>query len=262
MSMRAVAYIIIFLLPLTGMAQNLTRTGVAKIKVRNTGVILKQGMVKGYYYFYNVEKKDRRNNNYLLSVVDENLREVNSVNIVRPSNYTLIESAYNEQAFVFLFSDLKQKTTELISYDNSLTQIGTLVKPIRSSAIFNSYQNIALGNEARQRYLLPVDGEGFVLYQSGAITFYDNGLKTVWDSSSKDQNAAAIPSEGFVSKQWLGSIVEQSNGSAKDIHYDLLVNDLNTGELRFQASMRTAQFNVIPNDVSYDSANQQVIVFG
>ena len=252
---------IIFFFPLAAFAQNLTRTGIAKIKALNTGVILKQGTVKGYYYFYNVEKKDKKNNNYLLSVVDENLHEVNSINIVRPSNYTLIESAYNEQVFVFMFFDPKQKRTELISYDNSLVQVGALVKPIKSPAILGSYQNIALGNEAQQRYLLPVEGDGFILYESGGITYYDNALKSVWDSSSKEKNSnAAIPSEGFISKQWLGSIVSQASG--KDIEYDLLVNDLGTGELKFQAPMRTELINVIPNDVSYDSANQLVVIFG
>ncbi len=252
---------VIFLLPMAVGAQNLSRTGVAKIKVQNTGVIMKQGLVKGYYYFYNVEKKDKKNSSYLLSVVDENLREVNSINIIRPTNYILIESAYNEKAFVFMFFDPKKRSTELISYDNSLTQIGTCFRSTNNPAILSSYQNIALGNEAQQRYLLPVDEEGFVLYQGGSITFYDNALKSVWDSSSKNQKNAAVPSEGFSTSLLLGSIVAQASGS-KDVDYDLLVNDMKTGALKFQVSMSTDAFKVIPNDVSFDSTKQEIVIFG
>src|SRR5258708_29544209 len=103
MKLRFVLFLI--LLPIIGSTQNLSRTGVTQAKVRNTGSILQHGVVKGYYYFYNLEKKDRKHNNYLLSVVDENLREVHKVTITRPTNYQLIESSYNSQASLYMFFD-------------------------------------------------------------------------------------------------------------------------------------------------------------
>src|SRR6187549_43258 len=103
-------------------AQTLNKTNVTDVKLRNAGSIIQNGQVKGYYNFYNLEKQDRKNNNYLLSVTDENLREINSVNIVRPDTYLLIEGAFNGESFGFLFYDAREHTLELIAYDRTLKE--------------------------------------------------------------------------------------------------------------------------------------------
>ncbi len=243
----------------TVMSQNLSRTGVASIKVRSTGSILQRGEVKGYYYFYNLEKKDRKTNNYLLSVSDENLREVNSVTITRPSNYLLVESTYNGEAFLFMFFDPKSKSTELIAYDNTLKQTGQKVQQIQSQSMYNVYQSLSLGGSAQQRYMVPVEEKGFIKYGEGSIEFFDNNLNLVWSSRSKSANAAT-PSEGFQSNQLIGSIVASVSG--KSVFYDLLVNDAITGALNFQATMTTDQYSISPSDVSYDSVSQRIVAFG
>ncbi len=66
-------------------AQNFSKT-VSRVRLRNSGTIIQNDQVKGYYFFYNLEKKDKKNNHYMLSVND-NLREINSIDIVKPKNY-------------------------------------------------------------------------------------------------------------------------------------------------------------------------------
>ncbi len=252
----------LILLPIIGSTQNLSRTGVTQAKVRNTGSILQHGLVKGYYYFYNLEKKDKKNNNYLLSVVDENLREVNKVTITRPTNYQLIESSYNGQAFLFLFFDAKKKETELISYDNSLNQIGQFLKPIASAYTYNVYQSIALGNSASQRYLIPIQDNGFIQYGPGTIEHYDNSLKLIWDSSAEDKKNAVTPSEAFQSDKMVGSIITHATSRNSALTYVILVNDLQTGALKFQCDLTAQQYNVSPSDIHFDSTKQQIVIFG
>ncbi|HYG19607.1 MAG TPA: DUF6770 family protein, partial [Ohtaekwangia sp.] len=48
-------------------AQNFSKTGVVRMQLRNSGTIIQDNQVKGYYFFYNLDKKDKKNNNYLLS---------------------------------------------------------------------------------------------------------------------------------------------------------------------------------------------------
>jgi hypothetical protein len=105
-------------------AQSLSKADVTSVKLRNAGTIIQNGLVKGYYNFYNLDKKDRKNNNYLLSITDENLHEISSVNIVRPNTYLLIEGVYNGDSFGFLFYDAREKSVELISYDKTLKEAG------------------------------------------------------------------------------------------------------------------------------------------
>src|SRR6187402_424149 len=104
-------------------AQNLTKNGVLRMTIRNTGTIIRNNQVAGYYYFVRVDKNDRQNQNFILSVYDENLREIKSIDIVRPNSTVLIDGAFNGEAFAFLFYDSRSKTVELNSYDQTLKQI-------------------------------------------------------------------------------------------------------------------------------------------
>lgn len=268
-------YSVVLFLLMAGICtgQNLTKTDVAFVKLRNTGAIFQNGNVKGYYYFYNLEKKDRKLNNYLLSVVDENLREVNSVTIIRPKSYALIESSFNGSSFLFLFFDSKAKTTELISYNNALVQTGSVVDKILNQSGYQDFNQIALGNEATQRYLLPIENQGFIYYsitgtdsENFVIKYFSNELKREWAHASvagkKEANVESA-SEAFTTDNYVGSIVfKAKSASSKGYSYDLLVNDLATGQVLFRVPMSNKQFNITPSEVVYDSALHQIVIFG
>src|SRR6187551_1524618 len=120
-------------------AQSLSKADVTSVKLRNSGTIIQNGLVKGYYNFYNLDKKDRKNNNYLLSITDENLHEISSVNIVRPNTYLLIEGVYNGDSFGFLFYDTREKSVELIAYDKTLKEAGKTVKKLDNKYAYLPY---------------------------------------------------------------------------------------------------------------------------
>jgi hypothetical protein len=271
MNVKLVRVLVVLLLTIQfGYTQNLTRTDVSKIKIRSTGVIEQNGQVKGYFYFYNLEKKKKGISNYLLSVVDENLQEVNSVTISRSTTYELIESSYNGTAFVFLFFDSRAKIIELISYDNSLKQIGSKLEPIKGGSGYEVYKAIGLGGAAQQRFLVPIDNKGFVNYSMSGpdnenykINFLANDLKVSWSQSSKQRKMMESASEGFQSVNYFGSIIFKTKSvSSKGFGYGLLVNDVVTGSQLFQVDLSTTLFSITPNDVHYDSVANQVVVFG
>ncbi len=251
-------------------SQNLTRNDVSKVKVRSTGIIEQSGEVKGYYFFYNLEKKQKGISNYLLSVVDENLQEVNSITIARSNTYELIESSYNGSAFVFLFFDARAKIVELLSYDNSLKQLGSKLEPIKGRSGFEVYRAIGLGGAAEQRFLVPVANKGFINYSmSGSdkenfvINFLSNDMKVNWSQSSSQKKMLESASEGFQSSKYYGSIIFKTKSqSSKSFSYALLVNDINSGAQQYQVDLSTELFTITPNDVSYDSITNQVTVFG
>src|SRR6476620_380545 len=90
--------ILIFALMLIGMqsfAQKLTIDNVVSVTLRNSGVILERDQIKGYYFFYQSDKIDRKTNEYTLQLVDENLNKLKDIKFQDSKDIALLESSFN-----------------------------------------------------------------------------------------------------------------------------------------------------------------------
>jgi len=263
--------LILFAVAGSALAQNISKTGVVKMSLRSSGPILSEGQVKGYYFFYNLERKDKKNSNYLLSVYDENLREINSINIVRPTNYVLVDGAFNESLFAFVFYDLKSKTIEVIGYDASLKQIGSKTAAVKNKVAQSTFTNIANGVTASQSFLVPVKNKGFLYYGLDAVSdykyriqFFDNTLTEVWAKSAPAKGSAVeVGTEAFQSGDYVGSlIVKKKTMSSKDLDAELLVQKISDGSILFQVPMESGPYSISFSDISFDETKQNFVVFG
>jgi hypothetical protein len=256
----------------TILAQNLTRTNVVKVNLRSTGAIIQNNQVKGYFYFIRVDKKDRQNNHYLLSIYDENLREIHTVDIIRPSSYFLIDGVFNGTAFGFLFYDTRGKQTELLTYDQTLQQLGNKKQPVTNKmqvAMYTQYYN---GAEPQQELLTGVDNVGFIYYglQPGKklhhdVQCYSNDLTLMWNHKANDKTTLAVEmaSEGFQSENYVGTLIQKKKSlQSKDIDTELVVQEISTGKTLFRTPMATSRYSVSFADVHFDSEKQEFVVFG
>jgi hypothetical protein len=251
-------------------SQTLSKTVVGTVKLRNTGAILQNGLVKGYYNFYNLEKQDRKNNNYLLSVTDENLREVNSVSIVRPNSYLLIDASFNGEAFGFLFYDADRKSLELIGYDKTLKQSNTIKKELNNKYANAAYAFIAQGHEAMQSYLISIPNKGFIYYgikedskSDFEIEFYDNTMKKVWSTfGPADKFDYENATEAFQDEQYVGSMVmKRTSVFSTDVDFDLLIQNVSDGKTVFRVPMEATKYKLMLAEVFFDKTKQQFNVF-
>jgi hypothetical protein len=268
---NSVLVILLLVLATATQAQNFSKTDVITVKRRNMGTIMQEGQVKGYYYFYNVEKKDRKNNNYLLSILDENLHEIKSVPIVRPNTYYLIDAAFNGAAFAFLFYDANEKRLELIGYDKTLKQMGKVLKEVSGKMTQAGYNFVAQGNEPMQAYLIAVPDQGFIHYgmKAGArgdyeIEFYDNAIKKKWSTPAPDdeydfENAG----EAFVDGDYVGSLIARRKGlMSTDIDFAFIVQSAADGKKLFNIPLETSTSGFAFSQAFFDKDKQQFIVFG
>jgi hypothetical protein len=252
-------------------AQSISKSDVTQVQLRNAGAIIQNGEVKGYYQFYNLEKQDRKNSNYLLNILDENLKEISAVTIVRPNSYLLVESAFNGDAFGFLFYDYKEKSLELIAYDRNLKETGKVTKELKNKFTAAAYAYIAQGNPASQAFLAAVPGRGFVYYgikedskSDYEIEFYNNSMKKIWASYGPDddydfENSA----EAFQSEQYVGSLILKRKGlMSTDIEFDLLVQTTGDGKSLFKIPLQTSKYKVSLTQGSFDAEKQQFVIFG
>lgn len=262
--------VVIFCCTQIAQSQSISKTGVLQIRLRSSGSILQNQQVKGYYTFYTLEKKDRKNNNYMLSVMDENLRELNSITVVRPATYVLIEGAFNESAFGFLFYDTKTRDFELVSYDQTLKQTGSIVKEVKNRSIQIAYSMVAQGNDPTQAYLTAVPGQGFMFYGLSddetkyQLEFYNNTMKKVWTSNAPvDGYKYEIAMEAFQNDQFIGSLIyEKKNLLTRDIDIELLVLNIADGKQVFRAPIATSKYTLMLSDAFFDKEKQNFVLFG
>ena len=251
-----------------GQTQNINK--VAKISSRGGGAIMHDNQVKGYFSFVQLEKIDAKTNNYQLSLVDENLRAINSIEIKRPTNYSLIDGAFNGQAFCFLFFNSTLKTIEFITYDRTLTQIGTFIRTIQNKNDLRLFRMLAAGTASlQQAYLIGIKDKGFLYYgraDKGLVyrtDFFDNNLKKIWTDESTNVKEVEAGSDGFQQGDYIGTLItKQKTATSKDMSIDLLVQEVLTGKKLFRIPIQTSQHSVTFSDVYYDSVAKTFTVLG
>jgi hypothetical protein len=262
---------LLMLLTLGASAQTNSKTDVLTVNRRNIGAIHQDGQVIGYYYFYNVEKSDRKNNNYLLSVVDANLHEIKAVPIVRPNSYFLVSAAFNGSAFAFLFYDTKEKTLELIGYDKTLKEMGKVNKEVSGKMTSMAYDYVAQGNEPMQAFLVAVPDAGFVHYGVKSdskgeyeIEFYDNTIKKKWSlAAPNDDYDFENAGEAFVDGGYVGSLTVRKKGLlSNDFEFGFLVQSITDGKAAFSIPLETATNTFALSQAFFDKDKQQFVVFG
>ncbi len=132
-------------LSLQGMSQNVSKVfdEVKNVTIRNSGVIKKNNVVKGYYNFYEFDKIDRNTRLFKLNLMDENLNSLGTKEIQGPKEWVLISSGFDGNNFCFKFWDEKAKTFELKVYDQQAKEVNSVTTEINykpSSMKYKNYQ--------------------------------------------------------------------------------------------------------------------------
>lgn len=263
--MRFLLIVVAVVIGQLGFAQTFVRNNIIKASLRNTGSITEQGKVKGYYSFYDIEKKDSRNNNYQLVIFDENLREINSIDITKPRTYGILDGAFNGKAFCFLFYDHKNRATEMISYDSALRQIGLSVEPVTNKDAKGLKFIVTKGISGE--FLEAVPDRGFVKYGTidekalYKIQFFDNQMRLQWTTEAPGKFKYELASNSFVDKNYVGSTIT-STDKFKHVETSLIVHCVTDGTKLFHIPLATSQHNVVFSKVYFDESQQKFIVIG
>lgn len=250
-------------------AQSVSMKGMVQFQMRSMGVILQNDQVKGYYYFYKVDKSSRKNVNYHLSIHDENLREISTIEITRPITYDLIDAVFNGEAFAFLFFDYSGRTSELLTYDRALKQTGSTTRPVKNKHQRAVYNAIANGAQATQAYLIPLAKKGFLQYtlrEEGRYEYeilcYDNTANLRWSDRAADKTVE-FASEAFQSTNYVGTLIsKKKNVNSQDSESILIVHHVETGEKLFRTSLTTDDHTVSPSNMVFDEQSQTFHIFG
>ena len=144
-------------------AQKLTFDKVETLVLRNSGSILQQGQIKGYFFFYQTDKIDRHTNAYSLQILDENLNKVKEISMEDSKDIELLEAAYNGDALSFLFCNRKDKNyeTRIYGLDGKMKFTYSRAMDRDNEAFLKLYANPAADGYANQE-VFSVDNKGFI----------------------------------------------------------------------------------------------------
>ena len=261
-----------------GIAQTHTIGDVLNAKSRGTGPIVKDNSVAGYYTFFELDKKDSRNSNYQLNILDQNLSMLSSKKFSASKEMVALEAAYNDQLLMIKFKDAKTKQYIYRTFDKDAKQAGIYKSPIYSSEY--DYKAIKPGEEGLNVNLHPVGNVGFVNYsiklKGGnlsktrySINFFPNNSDSTieasgWKHSGRDE------SEFFESAEYLGfngklllSIVGKRKGLfSQDIEDFILGLDVENGRKVFEIPMEDKKYAVLAFNAVEDPTTSGFFLFG
>jgi len=85
--------------------------------LRNSGTIMENNQIKGYFFLYQSDKIDKHTNEYTLQILDQNLNKVKEIKFEDSKKISLLEASYNSNSLAFLFKNADQKTLDMKIYD-------------------------------------------------------------------------------------------------------------------------------------------------
>ena len=141
-------------------AQEVTLDKVMRFQLRNSGPILSGNQIDGYYFFYQVDKIDRKTRAYLLKIFDANLKEVSSKMIEGSKFLTLLEGGFNGATLMLEFYDYKAEQYVLKQYDRD----AELLNETRADGNSRLSPVLMQGDdsEIRADFLHPIRYQGFI----------------------------------------------------------------------------------------------------
>jgi len=233
-------------------AQTKTFDDVLEVRLQDMGPIYQDQQVKGYYLFYNMEKADRKNNNYKLIVLDDNLNKVSEKDMTESKYIRLSDAAYDEQSLFFVFYESREKKLEFRRYDTQCKLLSKKTEEL-SNREAGMYENPADYGAMNPINLAPVVGKGFVHYTlqknnkiGYSIRFFgEEGHKDWTYRSAEKSDEMEFPFHlGYSDKLLLTSIIKKKGAMSRDLDFYLQGIDIETGKKVFEKTLDDPKYAI------------------
>lgn len=258
-------------------AQVFSLQGVEKFRSTAITPINADGEVKGYIMYSKNGRADRKNDNYVLSILDQDLNKVKDITLQKPKkSYALFDHAFNGKAFCFSFYNLRKRYLELISFDASLNQMGTTILDDLSMADKSMIEQKLSGAEMSMGIvggvgLQPVPDKGFIqmsmngMGRSFNLEMLDNSLKRVWlnEPENKPEDYEGLGLSEATDQYAIGILMRRPGMVSTKITSYIVAYDLKTGEKSLEVPVETdGQDRLAPNMLKYDQQRNEFMIFG
>lgn len=256
-----------------GAQGKLTIDQVYSVKLRNSGTIIEDEQIKGYFFFYQSDKIDKKTNEYTLRIVDENLAALKDIKFTDSKDIVLIEASYNGSSIVFLFYNDKENSLEYRLYGMNGKQLYSYTKILdkKSESYFKMIMSQNSSEESENQNIFDIPGKGFVsvtpLRESKKYTydvnFYSSDKKKTWTYNPVEDGKLA-------SAQYLGAndsiavieVVSKDKLMSKHSESTLLGINLENGRKVFEIRTQDGKNQLYPMNISTLGNSGEFLVIG
>ena len=233
---------------------------IQSVSLRNTGPIIANEEIKGYFSFYQSDKIDKHTNEYTLQILDENLNKVKSIKFTDSKNIALLESSYNGSDIMFMFYDEDQKLLDYRVYGIDGKQKFNYQRPIDKKTRNYIAQQFAMNTEETQnKSLFSIEERGFVTaipvrdgrQYTYEISFYQTDKKKQWTYAPDDADRLA-------QAQYLGvsdsvvvfEVLKKAKLMSNKVESYLMGVYLHNGKKAFEFETDREKFNFYPMNIA------------
>ena len=260
-------------------AQTQNLTGIERMHRSALSPIYDGNEVKGYVMFARGDKADRKNDNYLLDLYDQDLKKVSTITIQKPSGrYILLKNTFNGSAFAFYFYNGKDETLEIETYDTSLQKLGSKVigeltkSDLRVLQMQTRAADPTAGGFMMGLNLFPVPGLGFVRngYTGGmakgyTLGIYDNKMTLHWRIAS-NENAKEYESLTLTEaadKYLLGVMLRRDGMMSRKATSYMVALDAKTGKKLLDLPVETSATEQLSlSSFTFDAEKREFMAVG
>lgn len=260
--------------PVAMYAQNkLTIDKVYSTYLRNSGAIMENNQIKGYFFLYLSDKIDRNTNEYTLQILDQNLNKVKDIKFEDSKKISLLEASYNGSTLAFLFKNDDTKTLDMKIYsmEGKLKYTYTREYDKRTEDLMKAYTTLRT-DEGTNQNVFDLGTQGYVSVlplrdgkqRTYEVDFFSSDTKKQWTYVPTDDE------EKYASAEFLGStdsiivieVMKKKRMLSGKVGASLIGLNFVTKKKEFEIDAEGTDYKFLPTSVVNLKETGKILVMG
>ncbi len=245
-------------------AQTTQLDNVLSVKLEKLGPIYQNKQVKGYFMFYQYDKVDKKTNDYLLKILDENLQPVGEQHIIGGKAMYVEDAAFDNNHILVKLVDPAEYLIKYIMYDENARELEKK-DLVMDKKDFKVYMEISRTGLMGQNTVSAIEDVGFVSVsaqkfdKSGySIEFLgrENGRKKYWKYESPEEGMHQ--NAGFLAgnkDQIFSLVLKRKNNMSNIIEIFFQAHSTQTGKRLFEVPLRSGGTVMWPTNAFSEGGN-------
>lgn len=261
----------------TGTLQAQSKLSIDKVYsayLRNSGTIMENGTIKGYFFLYRSDKIDRNTNEYTLQIMDQHLNKVKDIKFQDAKKLNLLEAAYNGNSLSFLFKNADLNTLDMKVYDmeGKLKYSYSRQYDKKTEDLMNRYETMHTDEGTNQNIFDAGNGQGYASVlpvrdgkqRTYQVDYYSSQARKQWTYIPADDE------EKFANAEYLGStdslilleVMKKKSALSGKVTASLVGINFITRKKVFEMDHEADTYKLVPSSVVPVKGTNQLMVLG